>query len=447
MSHNPSLLSRLFRRGGSAVVAQAFSHAIGQPLLVEPRMGESLIGAYLHGAVDARPPVLTIGEIAPASSSADGSVSAARSVAVLNVSGGLVNRFEPGLCDPGPLSYESMRSAFDIALADDSVEAIVMRIESPGGMASGAFDLSDHVFNNRGAKPIIAVIDDYAYSAAFALAAAADEIWITRTGGAGSVGVRAFHVDQSAFNTKAGLKVTEIIAGAHKADLSPHAPLSDAALARLQDEIDGLHVMFVDAVARYRGMDAQAVLDTQALTFTGAGAVAVGFADRVGTFRELLAELKAHPKEKPAKKTEASSDPVQPGAQAPVAPVAQVEPAPAPAPAARDTRGEVVGLIVAADLSPPVALALLNRSSLTMDNVHGCITEAQEIDDACAAAGMRNYAANYVAKGVSIQIVRDQLQSAKVAGTQELTTTPPATVGGAAASGVWGSTIRKFGGN
>lgn len=440
MNHNVSLLSRLFGRSRSAVVTQAFSHAIGQPLMVEPMMGQALIGAYLHGAVDSRPPTVTMEEVA----GTNGGEPFARQgkVAVLNVSGGLVNRFEPGLCDPGPLSYEALHAAFDAALSDDSVDAIVMRIESPGGMASGAFDLSDAIFAARGKKPIVAAIDDYAYSAAYAIAAAADEIWITRTGGAGSVGVRAFHGDQSAFNNKQGIKITEIIAGDHKADFSPHAPLSDAAMARLQSEVNALHRMFVGAVAKYRGMDADAVLATQALTYMGADAVAVGFADRIGTFRELMGEI--------AGKIGAghNGDDVVPQAASAVnsqaAALAEAAPVQTAAPDGRDT---VANAIAGADLFAPLAVALLRRNDVTAETVQARIAEAQEIDDACAAAGMRDYAVDYVAKGVAIQIVRDQLLAAKASGVQELINTPPATVGGSDASGAWGSTIRKFGGN
>lgn len=290
---NPlAALSRLLSRGSqSPLMAQLYTAAIGQPLLVHPLMGEQLIAAYMKGAIDFRPPTLAIGELAPESKDALGAVTPARKVAVLNVSGGLANRYAGDMCDPGPLSYEMLRAAFDTALADPSIEAIVHRIESPGGMASGLFDYTDHVFNSRGKKPIYAAIDDYAYSAAFAIACACDEVWITRSGGAGSVGAIAYHYDQSGWNSKVGVKVTAIYSGEHKNDGSPHAALAPEVRGWLQERMDAARSLFVDRVAAYRGIDAATVAGTEAQLYQGQAAITIGFADRLGTYADLLAEI------------------------------------------------------------------------------------------------------------------------------------------------------------
>jgi len=442
MTKNIGLLARLFRRSESPIVSQLFTQAIGKPLLVHPQLGQQLIGAYLHGAVEARPSTVTFGEIAPGQPATDVQPEVqARRVGILNVSGALVNRYEGDWCDPGPLSYESLRSAFDSLLADPTVEAIVLRIESPGGMASGLFDLADHVFVSRGIKPIYAAIDDYAYSAAYGLAAAADEIWITRTGGAGSVGVRAFHVDQSEWNSKNGLVVTEIISGEHKADLSPHAPLSKEAHARLQAEIDSLRQLFAGSVARYRGMEVEDVLATEALTYMGEEAIAVGFADRLGTFTALMEEIAAGSDDQGDTDDAAAAADDQPAQSAsqeptPAAAVADQHPATA-APAsssleANAARGMVAAAVVAANLAPAITAALLKRTAteasaqLTPDNVEAAIADARAIDDACAAAGLRDYAADYVASGAGVDAVRTKLAAAVADAGPEIVTTHPA---------------------
>lgn len=292
MNLNPiALLNKLVKRGSGPLVTKVVSATINQPLMVHPSMGEQIIGAYLHGGIDARPPTMIIGEIAPATTDAAGVVTQARQVAVLNVSGGLANRYEGDFCDPGPLSYESLRSAFDTAAGDPNIEAIVLRIESPGGMASGLFDLADHIHANRASKPVYAAIDDYAYSAAYGLAAACSEIWITRTGGAGSVGVIAYHQDQSGFDTKIGVKITPVFSGAHKNDMSRHAPLDSGTHAWLQARMDSMRNLFAESVAKYRGMTTEAVLATEAQVYQGADAVAIGFADRIGTYADLMAEI------------------------------------------------------------------------------------------------------------------------------------------------------------
>ena len=191
----------------------------------------------------------------------------------------------------GPTTYAEIRRAFDTALEDDTVQQIVLDIDSPGGEVNGVFDLAEHIYQSRGRKPISAVVDESAFSAAYLLASAAGRVVVPRTGGVGSVGVIATHVDQSAWNENAGLKVTHVFAGAQKADFSPHRPLTDSALTRLQEMVDDTYRLFVDTVARNRGISAEAVRGTEAGIYVGKKAVAVGFADEVAAVDKTLARL------------------------------------------------------------------------------------------------------------------------------------------------------------
>lgn len=284
-----------------APVANAvFAHAVGQPLLVEPAMGERLLSAYLHGGIEAPRPLF-------GSYDTDAIQRGMSTPAVLDISGPLVNRPQPGLCDDGPLSYQAIREAFDVALADDQCSAIVLQIESPGGMVAGCFDLADHIHRSRGRKPVIAVADDFAFSGAYALAAACDTIWVSRTSGVGSIGVMTYHLDRTGANAKAGFKVTPIYAGAHKIDFSPHRALSDDAAARAQKDVNQLHTLFVDSVARYRQQSATKIRKTEALTYMGQAAIDAGLADRLGTMREALASLPQSKRATPASKPKAAA--------------------------------------------------------------------------------------------------------------------------------------------
>lgn len=436
-----NVLARLFGRSQSPLVAQLFSHAIGQPLMVHPQMGEVLLGAYLNGAVEARPSTLTIGELTPGMPAVNGMDPVpGRRVAVLNISGALVNRFEPGLCDPGPLSYSELRQAFDMAMADPSLEAIVMRIESPGGMASGLMDLVDHMVAQRGTKPIYASVDDYAYSAAYALASAADEVWVTRSSGVGSVGVIAYHVDQSGWNDKKGLKVTAIYSGAHKNDFSPHQALSEETLQWLQDHIDKGRQDFAETVARNRGMEIDAVLATEAEVYFGADAIEAGLADRMGTFHDLLQHIAAgddpedededeEKEETAALQVASTAEPIVEEAAAPEAGHVTVTIDARGAHGIVDAAtawGLVSAAIVAADLNATLTKALLKNTALTPATVEASIAEAQAIDDACAAAGLRDCAATYVEQGVSLTKVRAELLAAVADAGPDISTHLPA---------------------
>jgi len=194
-------------------------------------------------------------------------------------------------CFLGGTSYDSIREQFQAALADPSIGAIVFDIDSPGGEVAGVFDLVDEIFNARGQKPIYAIINETAYSAAYALASAADKIFLPRTGGVGSVGVVCMHVDQSQYDKNLGVKFTPIYAGARKADFNPHAPLSTDAQKLAQAETNRIYDMLVNTVARNRGINPQVVRDTQAGLLFGENAVDMGMAEGIMPYHQLLEDL------------------------------------------------------------------------------------------------------------------------------------------------------------
>lgn len=187
--------------------------------------------------------------------------------------------------------YAYIRRAFDRGIADPEVHTIVFDHNSPGGMVAGNFELAEHVASYRDQKKIVAVANDYAFSASYSLASAASEIVMTRSGGVGSVGVVTMHVDYSGALDKAGVKVTFIFAGKHKVEGNPYEKLPEAAKARIQDRIDRLYGEFVGLVAANRGMEEKAVRKTEALTYDASDAIEVGFADRIGSLEEEQAAL------------------------------------------------------------------------------------------------------------------------------------------------------------
>jgi signal peptide peptidase SppA len=212
-------------------------------------------------------------------------------IAVIEVSGSLVNRASGMDAPSGLTSYEQLGNEILDAAADPQVRGILLRLDSYGGEANGAWDVASLIEEAARVKPVWASVDDWALSAGYLLASATDRIWVTRTGGVGSVGIIAMHLDQSGWDAANGLRYTTIFAGDRKNDFNPHEPLSDGARSVLMAEVDRLYGMFVDAVARRRGLSTGAVRSTEAGIFYGEDSVAQGFADRVGTFREALAAM------------------------------------------------------------------------------------------------------------------------------------------------------------
>src|ERR1035441_9467952 len=209
-------------------------------------------------------------------------------VAILGISGTLVKKASWLDAASGMQSYESIRADFQDAVRDPRILGILLDVDSPGGEVGGLFDLADEIYNARAEKPCMAIADDDAFSAAYAIASSAQRLFVTRTGGVGSVGVIALHLDQSGFDEKAGRKYTAIYAGAKKNDFNPHEALSGSAKDELQSEIDRLYDMFVGTVARNREMKPALVRNTEAGLYYAEKAISAGFADQVGTFDDAL---------------------------------------------------------------------------------------------------------------------------------------------------------------
>jgi signal peptide peptidase SppA len=212
-------------------------------------------------------------------------------IAVISVAGSLVRKSSFMDAYSGLTSYAAIETEFLDAVTNPSVKGILLDIDSPGGECAGCMDLADEIYKQRGSKPIYAIANESMFSAAYALGSAADKIFVTRTGGVGSIGVICLHVDQSGMDAQEGLKFTPIYAGDHKNDFTPHEPLADDVKNEMQGEVDRLYDMFVDTVARNRGISTQRVKDTQAALFWGPDAVKSGLADSAGNIGDALGAL------------------------------------------------------------------------------------------------------------------------------------------------------------
>jgi signal peptide peptidase SppA len=183
----------------------------------------------------------------------------------------------------GLTGYDKVRSIFDAALADLKVRGIALMVNSPGGEVSGLFDLVDHIYAARGEKPIWSILDESAYSAAYALASSAEVVTVPRTGGTGSIGAVAVHAEYSRQLDKAGVTVTVMRHGEKKARANDVEPLRDTDQADLQEDIDRVGKEFIRLVARNRNLERRAVREQEAATFMGESGVDRGLADLIAS--------------------------------------------------------------------------------------------------------------------------------------------------------------------
>jgi len=212
-------------------------------------------------------------------------------VAVIPIQGVLTKKESWVSAFSGCSSYDLIGRYVQEAVNDAAVRAILLQVDSPGGETTGCLELSDYIYSLRGAKPIFAVADDFAFSAAYALTSAADRIFITRMGAVGSVGVVVLHTEDSKFNDEQGFKYTYIFKGDRKVDANPHEPLSERAEKDIQSEIDRQYNQFVATVARNRKAKADEIIATQAGVYWAENAVPL-LADEVGTFGDAMNALR-----------------------------------------------------------------------------------------------------------------------------------------------------------
>lgn len=213
-------------------------------------------------------------------------------IAILPVHGPLANRSNWVVELFGGTGYDSIRTEYDRLMADESVSAVVMDFDSPGGDAMGATELARHMRDTK-RKPLVAVANHMMDSAAYYLGAQADEIVASPSADVGSIGTVAVHLDTSAANESDGYRYTVIAAGEHKWEDSGLTPLSDDAREHLQRRVNDYYGMFVADVAKGRGVTTKAVLDGygQGRSFGADEAKARGMVDRVDTLDNTIARL------------------------------------------------------------------------------------------------------------------------------------------------------------
>lgn len=210
--------------------------------------------------------------------------------AVIPIMGVIQHRMDLMSAMSGGTSTQAVGEMLDAALQDDRIRSIVFEIDSPGGSVPGVAELADKIYSARGTKPMTAHANSLAASAAYWLGTQADEFVVTPSGMVGSIGVYGVHQDVSTAMENEGVKTTLIQAGKYKTEGNPFEPLSAEAAAHMQHQVDSYYGMFVDAVARGRGVRADAVRSGygEGRVLLAKDALAAGMVDRIATFDQVI---------------------------------------------------------------------------------------------------------------------------------------------------------------
>ncbi|WP_149983283.1 S49 family peptidase [Pseudoalteromonas rhizosphaerae] len=257
--------------------------AFNTPLLASSQLVE-MVTQYLYPRITGRTGEQSnltakgVGEVQLGNPEVDGSM------AIISVHGILIPRRGTltNACEE-IMSFELLRNQIAACMANEQIKEIVLDINSGGGTAQAAFECAEYIYQAQKTKPIRAVINYNAYSAAYLIAAACTEIQLSSTAGVGSIGVYQKRLDLTAHYEQEGISIHTFFRGSKKVLFHPDIKMTEEEMQHTETEIEETYQQFVSAVAKYRGLTNAEVEATEADTFQGAKAIKLKLADTLTT--------------------------------------------------------------------------------------------------------------------------------------------------------------------
>ncbi|EDT6783015.1 TPA: S49 family peptidase [Salmonella enterica] len=282
------------------------SHATNAPLLLEPAYARVFFCALgresginsLHipgnnESLDQSDMALVTGDFMATGKPQARFYQVVNGIAVLPVTGTLVHKLGGMRPFSGMTGYDGITARLQQAVSDPEVKGILLDIDSPGGQAAGAFDCADMIYRMREQKPVWALANETACSAAMLLAAACSHRLVTQTSRMGSIGVVMAHTSYAEKLKQEGIDITLIYSGGHKVDLDVTRALPESVHADYQQRMDEARKMFAEKVARYTGLSVDAVMATEAAVYDGQAGIDIGLADEMVNAADAISVMAA----------------------------------------------------------------------------------------------------------------------------------------------------------
>jgi protease-4 len=190
-----------------------------------------------------------------------------------------------GLGVPADDVVEQIERADD----DDAAEALVVRLNTPGGEVVPSEDIRQAAADFDG--PTVAYAVDQATSGGYWIASGCDEFHARRGSVVGSIGVNGAQLGRVRLAEKLGLDYRRFVAGEYKDTPSPWRPIRDEEIEYFQGLLDGYYEQFVETVVEGREMDETTVRDTEARVYLGEEAEERGLVDAVGPREDMEERL------------------------------------------------------------------------------------------------------------------------------------------------------------
>lgn len=194
---------------------------------------------------------------------------------------------------PGSLSTQQFTAALRNALADDTIGAILIDFDSPGGSVYGVGELAAELMAARGKKPCVGIANSLCASAAYWVGSACSELYVTPGGEVGSIGVWQAHSDYSKALAEEGIETTLISAGKFKTEGNPYQPLDPEAQGFMQIRVDDYYAAFTKGVAKGRAVGIDQVRNGmgQGRVLGADAALAEKMVDGIMTFDDVVKKM------------------------------------------------------------------------------------------------------------------------------------------------------------
>lgn len=216
----------------------------------------------------------------------DSGVQLGDSIALIHIDGVIAGT---GSALDGVITPEDVLYQLDQAVADDSVKAILLRIDSPGGTVAASQEIAMEVARAAKEKPVIASVGDVGASGAYMVASQCDEIIALPTSAVGSIGVITEIPNVSGLLDKLGVKFTVLTAGEYKDAGSPYRSLTATETKLIQSEVDNAYDEFITTVAEGRDLRKDDVRKlATGWAYSAREAQKLGLVDTLGTYNDAV---------------------------------------------------------------------------------------------------------------------------------------------------------------
>ncbi|QDP99774.1 signal peptide peptidase SppA [Lysinibacillus fusiformis] len=217
-------------------------------------------------------------------------------IAYLKVDGTIQDIGSSSLWQPVAYDHQFFLEQLDNILYDETVQAIVLSVNSPGGGVKESAEIYKKLLEIKEERqiPIYVSMDSMAASGGYYIAAPADKIFAHRDTITGSIGVIMQSINYQELAEKVGVKFQTFKSGEHKDMLSPMRDVTEEERAMMQDMINETYEEFVDIVEKGRNMseaDVKKVADGRILG--GTKALEAGLIDEIGDEEATIAALRA----------------------------------------------------------------------------------------------------------------------------------------------------------